>query len=143
MKTLETSIDIDAPPEQVWGILMDFARYPEWNPFIRRIRGKAVAGARLAALLQPPGTKALTFHPRVRIVVENREFRWLGRLLIPGIFDGEHLFVLEPIDGGTRFHQKENFRGLLVPFLNRMIEGDTRRGFTEMNKALKERAERK
>ena len=67
---------------------MDFGKYPEWNPFIRKLRGKAEVGARLAALLQPPGTKALTFHPRVRVVLEetNRQVGELDRMLleIPG-----------------------------------------------------------
>ena len=32
-------IEIAAPPTAVWAILMDFDRYPEWNPFIVKISG--------------------------------------------------------------------------------------------------------
>ena len=39
MKELHSEIEIDASAERVWGILTDFASYPEWNPFIRRISG--------------------------------------------------------------------------------------------------------
>ncbi len=39
-----------------------------------------------------------------------------------------------------RFVQEEAFRGILVPLMGRAIEG-ARRGFEEMNRALKERAE--
>ena len=59
-----------------------------------------------------------------------------------GLFDGEHSFTIEPLgENHVRFVQRESFRGLLVPLLLRMVEKDTRRGFEEMNQALKTRAE--
>ena len=39
---LFTMTEIEAPAERVWHILTDFARYPEWNPFIRCIEGEPV-----------------------------------------------------------------------------------------------------
>ncbi|HLE55364.1 MAG TPA: SRPBCC domain-containing protein [Thermoplasmata archaeon] len=61
---------------------------------------------------------------------------------IPGLFDGEHIFEIEPAGAGrTRFVQREVFRGLLVPVLARSLDRDTKRGFEEMNRALKMRAE--
>jgi hypothetical protein len=142
MKTLDTSIRIDAPAGTVWKILTDFPSYPQWNPFIRKLDGEARAGARLRVLLQPSGMKGTTFRPRVLAASTEREFRWRGRLLIPGLFDGEHIFLIEPLaEGRVRFVQRENFSGILAPVIMRMIERDTRRGFQEMNEALKERAE--
>jgi uncharacterized protein YndB with AHSA1/START domain len=47
MKELRTEIEIAAPPERVWAVLADFDSYPEWNPFIRRIRGQPAAGSKL------------------------------------------------------------------------------------------------
>ena len=41
MKELRSEIEIEAPTERVWGVLTDFAAYPEWNPFIRRVSGRA------------------------------------------------------------------------------------------------------
>ncbi len=35
MKSLKTSITIEAAPSVVWDILMDFEAYPDWNPFIK------------------------------------------------------------------------------------------------------------
>ena len=40
MKEVFSEIDIQAPAERVWQVLTDFASYPEWNPFIRRINGE-------------------------------------------------------------------------------------------------------
>ncbi len=70
-----------------------------------------------------------------------RELRWLGRLLVPGLFDGEHSFQLEPLPGGrTHFVQRERFSGILVRPLGRTL-AKTRLGFEQMNSALKSEAE--
>ena len=142
MKELRTEIDIEAPAERVWQILTDFASYPEWNPFVRRISGEAQEGAQLEVFLQASGARGMTFRPTVLKAEPSREFRWRGKLFIRGLFDGEHVFEIEQLaENRVRFVQRETFRGLLTPMLLRMLENDTRRGFEEMNAALKSRAE--
>ena len=78
--------------------------------------------------------------PSVLKAEPNQELAWLGRLVVPGIFDGEHHLQLQPRDGGTLFVQREAFRGILLPFVGGVLE-KTRRGFVQMNAALKQRAE--
>jgi len=142
LKELRSEIEIDAPVERVWQTLTDFSSFPTWNPFIRRIEGELRLGSRLEVFIQPTGTKGMRFRPTVRRLEPGREVRWLGRLGIPGLFDGEHIFEIEPAGAGrTRFVQREVFRGLLVPLLTRSLDRDTKRGFEEMNRALKGRAE--
>jgi len=140
MLELRTEIEIDAPVERVWAVLIDFERFPDWNPFIRRIHGNAQVGSRLDVLLGASGTRPMRFRPTVKAVVPNRELRWLGRLGLPRLFDGEHIFQIEPLGPNrVRFVQRERFRGLLVPLLARSLNRDARRGFEEMNRALRER----
>ncbi len=141
MIELHTEIEINAGAEKVWRVLADFAAYPQWNPFIKSISGELAVGARLSVTLQPPGGRAMTLSPRVRCADVGRELRWLGRVLLPLVFDGEHRFVLEPVNGKTRFVHSERFRGMLVPFFRRMLTVDTRAGFVAMNEALKARVE--
>ena len=82
----------------------------------------------------------MTFRPTVLAVEDGTLLRWRGRLGMPGLFDGEHEFRLEPIpDGGTRFTQRETFTGLLVPMMPRVLV-DTATGFAAMNAALRDRA---
>jgi hypothetical protein len=138
---LTTELIICAPPAVVWDVLLDFAAYPEWNPFIVEIAGRPVVGARLEARMVPPGTKGIRLRPVVRAVVAERELRWKGSLMVPGVLDGEHSFLLEPHEQGTRFVQSERFTGLLVALFRRSLDTDTRRGFEEMNRALRDRAE--
>jgi hypothetical protein len=142
MKELHSEIEIQASAERVWQSLTDFASFPEWNPFIRQASGKVQAGERLKVNLQPPGGSAMTFQPIVLKADVNRELRWLGHLLIPGLFDGEHIFSIEPLQTNrVRFIQREIFTGLLVPLLARSLDTGTRLGFEAMNQALKIRAE--
>ena len=142
MKELRSEIEIDAPAERVWQVLMDFDRFPEWNPFIRNISGEARAGARLTARLEPPGGLGMTFRPTVLRATPGREFRWLGHLGVGGLFDGEHIFTIEPLGPDrVRFVQREQFTGVLVPLLMASLNGPTARGFAAMNAALKARAE--
>jgi hypothetical protein len=142
VKSIETSIEIDAPAARVWEVFSDFERYPDWNPFVASLEGRVEVGERIEARLTPPGGKGMTFKPEVVAYDAEREFRWLGRLLVPGLFDGEHQFLLEPIEGaGTRFIQRESFRGILVPLILKMVGDSTRRGFEAMNAALKLRVE--
>jgi hypothetical protein len=142
VKELHAEIEIDAPAERVWGLLTDFASYPQWNPFIRQISGKPTRGERLQVRIEPPGGQDVTFKPKVLKAEPNRELRWLGHLLVPGLFDGEHSFTIQPLEENrVRFVQREAFKGLLVPLFARSLETNTQRGFEEMNRALKERAE--
>jgi len=142
MKELRAEIEIQASAERVWQLLTDFASFPEWNPFIRWAKGEAKTSARLEVHIQPSGASGMTFKPIVLKAEPKHELRWLGRLLLPGLFDGEHIFTIETLGANrVRFTQREVFTGLLVPLLARSLDSNTRRGFEEMNQALKARAE--
>lgn len=137
-KVLKTEIVIHASPAEVWAVLTDFEAYPLWNPFISSLTGEVAVGNRIRAAL--PG---MTFTPRVLVFEAAREFKWLGHLFIPGLFDGEHRFeLIDNGDGTTTLVHSEQFGGILVPLFKKMLDTDTRQGFEAMNKALKERVEK-
>jgi len=143
MKEIYSEILIAASPERVWHILMDFNSYPAWNPFITRIRGEVSVGSKLSVFLQPPGGRGMEFRPVVLVIAPDHELRWKGKLLMNGIFDGKHVFMIEPNgNNGVRFIQKEIFKGVLAPIIISMIGAKTREGFHVMNVALKARAEK-
>ncbi|WP_018289714.1 SRPBCC family protein [Verrucomicrobium sp. 3C] len=58
-RTIATKIEIKASPVAVWNELVDFSSYPQWNPFLRSVRGEAHPGARLVLRVcaphSPPG----------------------------------------------------------------------------------------
>jgi hypothetical protein len=141
-KQLHAQIDVHATPQRVWQVLTDLDAYPDWNPFITRASGSARVGERLTNRMQPVGGRAVTLRPTVLEADPGRRLRWLGRLLVPGVFDAEHTFTIESLgDGQVRLVQHERFRGLLVPFLGKSLDRHTLPAFELMNQALKRRAE--
>jgi hypothetical protein len=143
MKELYTEIEIEASPEQVWSLLTDFSHLPEWNPFMQRASGLVKQGEKIEVRLQPPDGPGMTIKPTLIKVEPQRELRWLGHLLVPGLFDGEHIFSLEPVaDNRVKLVQREEFRGVLVGLMLRWVGENTRRGFEAMNQALKTEAEK-
>jgi hypothetical protein len=123
---LNSEIEINASSETVWNLLTDTSKFPEWNPFIRRLSGELKVGQKLVVFMQPSGTNGMEFKPDVVKVEPNHELRWLGHLIFPGLFDGEHIFQIESL--GDKL-------------LKKSLDTETRRGFNEMNQKLKERAE--
>ena len=130
---------------------MDFENYSNWNPFIKQItgnspspQGAATVGENIEVLIFN-GKKDFKFKPKFLVVKKEEEFRWKGKLLMKGIFDGEHYFQLKEETSSrspiTEFVHGEKFTGILVGILMKSIGESTEEGFRKMNTALKEQAE--
>lgn len=142
-KEIKSEIHIQATPEKVWEILTTFDNYSTWNPFIKSIEGNVEVGAKIIARIEPPEAKGMTFKPTVLAFEKHKEFKWIGHLLFPGLFDGEHRFeLIDNGNGTTTFIQAERFKGILVRFLAKMLDTSTLNGFKAMNQKLKEEAEK-
>jgi hypothetical protein len=141
-KQLHAGVEIEATPDRVWEVLTDFAAYQDWNPFIIQAAGQAVPGTRLELHMRLSGRRPTTIRPEVLEAEPARRLRWLGRLLMPGLFDGEHTFTIQPAGPGrVRLTQQEEFRGLLAPLVLKMIAKPTLASFHQMDQALKARVE--
>ena len=141
-RTIRSAIEIRAPLDLVWGVLTDFASYPEWNPHIRRVTGNVAEGARITINTQPPGGRMIVMRPTVVTWEPPNEVRWRSKFVSGRLFSGEHGFRLEPTaPDRVRFVQDETFSGVLIPFYSSLRLARTRRGFDETNEALRDRAE--
>jgi hypothetical protein len=140
MRSISDSVDIAASPRQVWKVLADLGAYKDWNPFIQSASGQLTVGSTLTLRLVPAQGRALTFRPKVLAAQPGVLLCWIGRLVVPGIFDGTHQFELQELGGSTRVTQSEAFRGLLVPFLGKTIAA-TQGDFRALNQALRKRVE--
>lgn len=138
-RDITTAIEIDAAPERVWEVLTDLERYGEWNPFIVSAEGTPQVGGRLT-LRMKAGGKTFTVRPTVVEANEGRLLRWVGRIVVPGVFHADHIHTIEPTSTGARYVQRERFRGGLVPLLGKTLAA-TEAAFQEMNLALKDRTE--
>jgi hypothetical protein len=139
--SIATAVEIDAPPDRVWNVLVDLPAYPAWNPFIVRASGRVAVGETLVLHMALPDREPMVIEPRLLVVEPERELRWKGRLLLPGLFDGEHGFTLVPLDGGrTRVEHWEEFGGVLLPIARGLVHNATVEAFHALNAALAERA---
>jgi hypothetical protein len=136
-RDIYTEIDIEATPDKVWKLLADNPLYPQWNPYHVRVEGDLSEGERLFVEIHKPDGKRIETHPHVIRVRPGMELIWGGG--IPGVFVGEHVFLLEPLGKqSTRLIKKERFSGVAIPFTDLDGIGE---GYRQMNEALKRRVE--
>lgn len=136
--------DIEAPIEQVWAILMDVARYPEWNPFTVSVATTFRIGDPVdMQVALRPGKK--TRH-QVEYITgfwpDRYRFSW-GVDVGPGWFiKADRWQQLTDLGGGrTRYETSDEFTGIGVPMMLSLMESKVSRGFTDVARALKARAE--
>jgi len=134
-RTIRTEIVINRSPTAVWQVLTATGQYSAWNPMIDRIVGELREGNVIEV------DEGMVFHPVILTVRPNKELRWKGYVGTPGLFDGDHRFILEPDGDATHVIQTETFSGILAGQLMRGIIDDTVEAMREMNRALKTRVE--
>ena len=143
MKEVRSEIEINSYPESVWRILIDFAIYNQWTPFIKKIIGLPTEHSKIDIYIETPSGKNRKYSPRITKVEEGRELRWMGKSSLPGFLNAEHIFTIEEQQPErVRFIQREVFDGLLTRVFGKGLDTDIQQGFEDMNYALKKRAER-
>ena len=141
MKTFDSILEIDAPAEQVWEVLTDFAAYPEWNPALPTISGDLSVGSTLAMELDLGG-KRMAVTAEVQELEPGRAFSWKGHLAADALFTGRRKFTVASTGPGTSsFRHVESLRGLIVPAFM-LAKGKAVAGHHHgLNAAVKQRAE--
>ena len=138
---IRTEVEIDAGPAEVWRVLTDFEAYPRWNPFIAAVYGELQNGKRVGVVMTPPDGRESRHSPKLLVVAEERELRWVGTLGANFLYRGEHFFRLHPHGRGqTRLVHGEDISGILTRYMGGTITRIAR-GCVGMNQALKRRVE--
>jgi hypothetical protein len=142
LKTIETNIVIDSTPERIWDVLTNFEEYELWNPFMTKVVGNASLGSKIEVNIKTISGKNRSYYPIITKCETNKELRWKGKSFLPGVFDGERVFVLKKSDDDkVSFSHKEIFSGLGVKLVGNKLDENLREGFVRMNEAIKVRAE--
>ncbi|MDF1717131.1 MAG: SRPBCC domain-containing protein [Antarcticimicrobium sp.] len=141
LKQVDTRIEIDAPPCEVYATLVDFDGYADWNPYHVRVAGSGVVGDPLEVRVsRPDGAVVDVPHVRLLEATPCRSLVWGGG--IRGVFRGEHRFDLhERADGGTHLSHTEVFSGLFIGFADLPVAVLTE-GYNRTNEALRAAVER-
>jgi uncharacterized protein YndB with AHSA1/START domain len=130
-------LEVTAPPELVWEVLTDFARWPAWNPDVRSMsfEGPLAPGA-MFRWKAGPGTIVST----VEEVDPPRYVRWRGRTLSIAAI---HEWWFEERAGGTHVATEESFSGALARVLRRMLQKQLDTALEDGLGYLKREAERR
>lgn len=134
-----TSVDVAAPPERVWEVLVDVERWPEWTDSVTGARqldaGPLAVGSRVE-VSQPrilPGTYTVT------ALEPGRAFTWEQRQ--PGSTVSAHHECTPLPDGGTRVELSVVMGGAVGGVMGRLYRKLTDRYLAMEAAGLKARAE--
>lgn len=143
MPSIQTDIEIAADAGRVWELLSDLAGYPRWNASIVQLDGALAVGAPLRLRARLPGGIGIASRPVLSCVTMFRELSWRASLIHPRVFSAEHRFILEPLPGGVRLCQREDFHGWFSSFFIVLFARGLRRSYTQANVRLKQLAEKR
>lgn len=136
---VERSIDIDAPTETVWRILVDVEQWPEWTRSAKRIvreeQGAFGMGSRAKLWLR--GAPAATVWT-VTSCEDGRSFTWESRVA------GAHSIAwhaVEPRNGAPWLSLRFEMRGAVAAVLSPVFAAVGRRNLGWESEGLKRRAE--
>lgn len=142
MAVYRTTFPINAPSDVVWGVLVDFERYSEWNPSLPSIAGDLRVGSTVSLTLGMPGRPSPKVKARLTEVVPRRRLTWHGNAGADWLFAGDREFVIEEGDHDTvRFTHVEDVHGVLFPVFHAVMGTAIQRSHDAFNAALTRRAE--
>ena len=133
-KSVRAELIIQAEPLEIWVVLTDPTSYSEWNPILVSVEGKFEEGATLSVDMRNPDNSTTTLNPRVKKLVPGSTLNQFGG--VPGVLTYDHTWSLEPVDGGTRVVQFEEYRGIGVLFWNPAWVEEAYNGANENLKAM-------
>jgi len=140
MKSFSTRIDIGAPADKIWEILIDLPRWPKWNTTIDRTVGHIKRGAKVTVFVkQNPGR---AFPLRVTELDAPHLMVWAGGMPL-GLFTGTRVYELTTsAAAATVFSMREDYTGPLAGLIARSIP-DLQPAFDEFAQCLKREAEKR
>jgi uncharacterized membrane protein len=134
----EATVEIDAPIDKIWSILMDLERWPEMTPSVTRVE-------RLGEPPLAPGSQARLHQPRLRPAIwtvteleEGRTFVWES--LAPGLVTTAGHYLTSGSGMVTSRHTIDQ-QGFAAPLLSLLYGRLVRRYITQEAEGLKRLAE--
>jgi hypothetical protein len=141
-RAISSEIEIDAPSELVWSILRDFDSYPAWNPFTVSVKTTLELGSTvdMQVKLRPP--KTMHQVEFVSALVDGERVCWGGHVGPRWFISADRCQVLTDLGAGrTRYSTTDAFRGVGVGLMFLIVGRHVQRGFDDVARALKARAE--
>jgi len=139
----EAVVTIDAPPSEIWRVLVDLDRYPEWNRYATSAVGELRVGGEVEINVPRQGEKRGPVNNRVTELVVDQRLCWRSlswyKFLVYGV-RCRHLELQS--DGTTMFREVETMHGSLAGVVQRAMAPQLLRGLQSECDSLKEEVER-
>ena len=138
---LEHRGGIPAPAEVIWEVISDLESWSQWCKLYPKAAGVIRIGGQLDLTLDLPGRPTEEIHPTVLEWVPNEQLHWRLTML-GGLVKTTRFFEIEALAAESCIvNNGELIAGLLGPTLGRRLGRTIYRAFSDMNDALKARAE--
>ncbi len=115
-RSVRASLTIKATPEDIWKVLTDTDSYGDWNPLYVSVEGDFEPGATMVVEMRNPDRSLSILTPRVVHVVPRQLINQTGG--VRGALAYDHTWQLDPVEGGTKVTQREEYQGIGVLFLD-------------------------
>ena len=113
-KSVHAERIVPASPEQIWAVITDAQTYPDWNPVFVEVQGTYEDGATMTYQMKDASGATSTVKSTVIKFDPQRELEQFGGMR--GVLTFDHHWILEPVEGGTKVIQHEDYRGIGVWF---------------------------
>ncbi len=138
---IDNEVEINASAAEVWKVITDFDRYPEWNPFVVAAQSSLKPG-------DPIDMKVKLLGPvqrQVEIILEVNEGKGFSYQMKPfpwGALSSRRSHEIIELDA-QRCRYKSHFQlqGWMMPLVRGLMKGPLQRGFSGMTDAIRQRAE--
>jgi hypothetical protein len=136
-------VEINAPQQLVWDVLVDYARYPEWNPYTVQVETVLEVGADVLLHLPDPGNPGQVFTTleHMRVINAPHHLQYDTGDSFPGMLAVRDQWVEDLGDGRSSYRTTDVFTGEIAQVVYDLQAAWVTAGFNAAARALKARAE--
>jgi uncharacterized protein YndB with AHSA1/START domain len=136
-------VEIDAPQQAVWDVLVDVARYHEWNPYTVRVESTLRIGDAVVLHLPDPSKPGATFAMTEWVSVADapHHLQYHTGDEIPGLHAVRDQWVERRGEGQSSYRTTDVFTGKIARQVFDLQAAWVTAGFNAAAHALKARAE--
>lgn len=136
-------VEIAAPADFVWTVLVDYPNYPQWNPYTVQVETTLAIGDPIDLTLPAPDGSPTTFVNRefIRVVDPPRHLRYDTGDAIPGLHAVRDQWIEELEANRCAYWTTDEFTGKHAALVLDANGAWVKAGFDAVARALKARAE--
>lgn len=137
------TVEIAAPAAFVWDVLVDYANYPQWNPYTIAVRTTLKIGEPIDLTLPATDGSDKTFINRefIRVVDPPHHLRYDTAEEIPGVFGVRDQWITELGPDRCAYHTTDTISGKYADIVMEKTGDWIKAGFDSVANALKARVE--